>query len=61
MVGLALDYCVGSTALDGVKNGYKTYVVAECTKPVALETGEHMIVKLMETNVMYISLDALKL
>lgn len=61
VVGLALDYCVGSTALDGAKNGYKTYVIAECTKPVAAETGESMIQRLKENNIQYISLEALKL
>ncbi len=28
VVGLALDYCVGSTALDSKKNGFETYVVS---------------------------------
>lgn len=34
IVGLALDYCVKDTALDGVKNGYKTNVLLEGTKGI---------------------------
>jgi len=35
VVGLALDYCVGSTALDAIKAGLKVTVIQECTKGVA--------------------------
>ena len=34
-VGLAFDYCVGSTAIDGAKNGFETYLVTDATKSVA--------------------------
>lgn len=34
VVGLAADYCVQSTALDAVKEGFKTYIVQEGTRPV---------------------------
>ena len=35
VTGLALDYCVGSTALDAVKNGFEVVLVADATKPVS--------------------------
>ena len=38
VVGLAFDFCVGSTALDAKKYGFDTYVVAEGTKSVSKET-----------------------
>ena len=32
VVGLAFDFCVGSTALDAKQAGFETYVIEECTK-----------------------------
>ena len=34
-VGLAYDYCVGSTAEDSAKEGFKTYIVMDATRSVA--------------------------
>ena len=34
-VGLAYDYCVGNTALDGAVIGYKTYIVKDASASVA--------------------------
>ncbi|CAJ2500737.1 Uu.00g035900.m01.CDS01 [Anthostomella pinea] len=34
VVGLAADYCVKSAALDAVKEGFKTYLVEDCTRAV---------------------------
>ena len=34
-VGLAYDYCVGSTAEDAAKNGYKTYLLTDASRSVA--------------------------
>jgi nicotinamidase-related amidase len=42
ILGLAYDYCVGSTALDAVENGFKTYVIRDATKSVAKESEEIM-------------------
>ena len=39
-VGLAFDYCVKETALDGVKLGYEVLVLKAFTAPVSLETAE---------------------
>jgi nicotinamidase/pyrazinamidase len=42
VVGLAYDYCVGKTAEDSAKNGYKTFVVMDATKPIAEDTTQKM-------------------
>ena len=39
-VGLAFDYCVKETALDGIKFGYEVEVLRDFTAPVSLETAE---------------------
>ena len=33
--GLALDYCVGKTALDAARNNIETYVISDATKGIA--------------------------
>lgn len=45
-MGLAYDYCVGSTAEDGAKNGFKTYVIRDATRSVAKETEAIMVQRL---------------
>ncbi|CEL94160.1 unnamed protein product [Vitrella brassicaformis CCMP3155] len=50
-VGLATDYCVGSTALDAAKNGFETYVVLNACRGVAQCTTDSMKQKLQEANV----------
>jgi nicotinamidase/pyrazinamidase len=40
VVGLATDYCVKATALDGRQLGFDTTVLAEATRPVDLEPGD---------------------
>ena len=42
VVGLAYDYCVGSTARDSAKNGYKTYVIMDGTKSIAEDSTKKM-------------------
>jgi len=43
VVGLAYDYCVGSSALDSVDLGFRTYVVQDATRGVAEDTTKQMI------------------
>ncbi|MBM4413518.1 MAG: isochorismatase family protein [Chloroflexi bacterium] len=44
LAGLALDYCVGSTALDVVLHvGISVVVLLDATRPVAAETGAAMV------------------
>jgi nicotinamidase/pyrazinamidase len=38
--GLATDYCVKATALDGVRLGYETAVLLEIVRAVNLEPGD---------------------
>ena len=40
-VGLAFDYCVKETALDGIKLGYEVEVLKAFTAPVSSETAEN--------------------
>ena len=51
VVGLAFDYCVGSTAVDAAKNGYDTTIIKDATRAVALESQRDMEERLMEYGV----------
>lgn len=33
--GLAFDFCVGGTAIDADKSGFKSYIIEEATKSVS--------------------------
>ena len=44
-VGLAYDYCVGSTALDAVKHGFETFIIIDATKSVASVSEHEMKIK----------------
>ena len=50
-VGLAYDYCVGSTALDAVQRGFETFVVMDGTRSVADTTATSMSEKLENAGV----------
>jgi len=41
IAGLATDYCVKFTALDSVKEGFKTFVIADATKAVNLNPNDY--------------------
>lgn len=56
-VGLAYDYCVGSTAEDGAKNGFKTYVIRDATRSVAKESEAEMEKRLEAVKVIEINSD----
>ena len=45
-VGLAFDYCVGSTAVDGAKHGFRTYLITDATRSVAEPSENTMKEKL---------------
>ena len=42
IVGLAYDYSVGYTALDGVKHRFDTYIVKDATREFAPESAKEM-------------------
>ena len=50
-VGLAFDYCVGSTAVDAAKEGFKTTLLSDHTKSVMPETHQVMVENLKAANV----------
>jgi nicotinamidase/pyrazinamidase len=51
VVGLALDYCVKATALDGARTGFDVSVALNATRSVALESGENAVAELSEAGV----------
>jgi len=51
VAGLAYDYCVGFSALDGVKEGFKTYFIEDGARGVASDTTAAMRSKLLAGNV----------
>lgn len=38
--GLATDYCVKETAMDGLKAGFGVEVIEDCTRPVEMRAGD---------------------
>jgi len=58
-VGLAYDYCVGSTAVDGAKAGFKTYLVQDATKSVSESSQMEMEARLKEAGVLLLNSDAI--
>ena len=59
-VGLAYDYCVGSTAEDSAKHGYKTYLIDDAARSVADATKQTMSDRLSKAGVTVINLDQLQ-
>lgn len=45
-VGLAFDYCVGSTAMSAASEGFKTFIVKDATRSIAPSTEEIMSMRL---------------
>jgi nicotinamidase-related amidase len=56
----AEDYCVKSSAIDGAKAGYRTFVVGNCTKGVAPETTKTARKELGEAGVEYMDATEVK-
>jgi nicotinamidase/pyrazinamidase len=40
--GLATDYCVKFTVLDGISEGFKTFLIEDATKAVELNVGDRL-------------------
>ena len=51
VVGVAFDYCVGSTAIDAADCGFTAYVVEDCTKSVTPDGAAAMKEKLRAAGV----------
>jgi nicotinamidase/pyrazinamidase len=58
-VGLAFDFCVGSTAIDSKAFGFETFVIREGTKSVAQETALIMEEKLKLNKIPIISFESI--
>jgi nicotinamidase-related amidase len=56
-VGLAADYCVKFTALDAAREGFKTVVIEEGTKPVDPASMEDVKRELEAAGVKFVSVD----
>jgi nicotinamidase/pyrazinamidase len=59
VVGLALDFCVGSTAIDSKKSGFPTCILEEATMAVMSSEKEKMLSRLEATGVDYIPMQQL--
>lgn len=57
--GLATDYCVKASALDAVKNGFKTYLLTDACRAVNLnpDDGQKAIDEMVAAGVVLISTD----
>ncbi|MGM0548133.1 MAG: bifunctional nicotinamidase/pyrazinamidase [Bacillota bacterium] len=51
ILGLAFDYCVKFTALDSIKNGFKTNIILKATKAVNKENVAEVKAELKEAGV----------
>ena len=51
IVGLAFDYCVGFTALDAAKLGFKTYIIKDATQSITSKSELAMIKQLIKAGV----------
>lgn len=59
-VGLAYDYCVGSTAIDAKIRGFETYMILDATRSVAADSELTMAAKLNSVGVKLINSDFLQ-
>eukprot|EP01024_Parvocaulis_polyphysoides_P014124 TRINITY_DN1568_c1_g1_i1.p1 TRINITY_DN1568_c1_g1~~TRINITY_DN1568_c1_g1_i1.p1 ORF type:complete len:326 (+),score=54.58 TRINITY_DN1568_c1_g1_i1:83-979(+) len=59
MVGLALDYCVGFSAIDARKLGFEVFVVENATRGVSLESVEQRKDEMVEAGVKIINSEQL--
>ncbi len=51
VVGIATDHCVRATALDAVREGFRTHVLLDLTAGVSRETTERALEELREAGV----------
>jgi len=46
LAGLALDYCVKATGLDGLAEGFDLFLLEDCTEPVDEEDGKEALAEI---------------
>ncbi|MFF4753077.1 isochorismatase family protein [Streptomyces sp. NPDC002514] len=51
VVGIATDHCVRATALDAVREGFRTHVLLDLTAGVSADTTQHALEDLREAGV----------
>lgn len=49
VVGIATDYCVRATVLDGLANGFEVKVLTDLVAPVTEETGDAALQEMVKT------------
>jgi nicotinamidase/pyrazinamidase len=49
--GLALDYCVYWSAVDGIKKGFETFVIPDLSKGIASDTTDEAIQQMVEAGI----------
>ena len=59
ILGVAYDFCVGSTALDSAGCGFKTIVIRDLTRGITNETSCEMEQKFKQAGVIEINSDQL--
>ncbi|KAI2467067.1 pyrazinamidase/nicotinamidase [Annulohypoxylon bovei var. microspora] len=57
VVGLAADYCVKNAAIDAAKEGFKTYLVEECTRAVDVSAWPDCRKEIGASGVKIVSMD----
>jgi len=57
--GLATDYCVKATALDALKNGFRTYLLADACRAVNIkpDDGKNAIIEMLKAGVLVTTTD----
>ncbi|KAJ6226056.1 hypothetical protein M0813_01024 [Anaeramoeba flamelloides] len=53
--GLATDFCVKKTAMDGVKEGFQVYVLLDCSRGVAEKTVNEAIEEMKNKGITFIN------
>lgn len=60
-VGLAYDYCVGSTAVDAAARNFETFLIRDATRSVATESEQTMTARLNSVGVKIIHSEQLNI
>lgn len=58
--GLATDYCVKATALDGLEEGFEVTVILDAIRGVTKETGEAAVEEMRSQGVRFVRSDSLE-
>ncbi|MEW6614663.1 MAG: nicotinamidase [Thermodesulfobacteriota bacterium] len=59
--GLATDYCVKATALDGLTEGFKVFLIMDAIRAVTKETGKAALKEMETRGVEFVASDSLEI